>query len=115
MKQILFRTILFCALAYLPVVGASAQGHPPIKNNNSSLGPAILRGSGKTVLIVVQSAGKLAWGTTKFTAKHFAKPVFLKVAPTVARFSLKLAGKATKQAFRGGGKLSLAYLKTKLP
>ncbi len=44
-------------------------------------------------VVIVGSAAKAAWVTTKFTAKHVAKPVlkavFLKAAPKLTLYALK--------------------------
>ena len=48
-------------------------------------------------VIVVGSAAKVAWGVTKFTAKHVVKPIaktlFVRAAPTAGKFALKKSAK----------------------
>lgn len=112
MKTFSIKSLCVCACVLAFTFAANAQG---AAKGGDSVGVAVMKGTGKAAVIVVGSAGKVVWGTTKFAAKHFAKPVFLKLAPAVTSFSLKLAGKATKQGFKSGAKLSVAYLKTKLP
>lgn len=54
-------------------------------------------GGTNVAVIVVSSAAKGAWATTKFTAKYIAKPVaktiFLKAAPKVGVFLVKQTAK----------------------
>lgn len=77
-----------CALAF--TFAASAQD---AKKSGDSAGVTVLKGTGKTAVIVVGSAGKIVWGTTKFTAKHMAKPLLLKAAPRVSKLVLKKSAK----------------------
>jgi len=90
MKNIVIRSIAVCACVLAFTFAASAQD---AKKSGDSPGVTVLKGTGKAAVIVVGSAGKIVWGTTKFTAKHMAKPILLKAAPRVATFVLKKSAK----------------------
>ncbi|MBK9216206.1 MAG: hypothetical protein IPM59_11530 [Chloracidobacterium sp.] len=63
------------------------------------------------VVIIVKSAAKATWVTTKFVAKNVAKPVLkavlLKAAPKVLIFTLKNAPVVAKHALPWALKLAL--------
>lgn len=70
------------------------------------------RGSGQNVaVIIVKSAAKATWVTTKFVAKNIAKPVLkavlLKAVPKVLIFTLKKAPLIAKHALPWALKLAL--------
>lgn len=101
MKQILFRTILLCAVASSTALGAKAQTRLRSESTNSNTGTAILRASERAAVIVVGSAAKMTWATTKFVAKDMAKPVFLSVAkPMVTKAAPKMAKFALKKSYK---------------
>lgn len=52
-----------------------------------------MKGTGKAAVIVVGSAGKVVWATTKFAAKRVAKPILVKAAPAVGKFIIKKSAK----------------------
>jgi hypothetical protein len=79
----------------------------------------VLNLSGQIAVIVVGQTAKAAWKTTKFTASEIAKPVlkgiFLKAAPKLTAFGLRLTGKAIKKGLPVAQKLAVTYLRTKVP
>jgi hypothetical protein len=102
MKPILIKIIYLGA--FVLALAATAPGQTNAKeshSDNDNIVESVLEGSGKVTFIVVKTAGKAAWGTTKFTAKHVAKPigkaVLLKAAPEIAAFTLRSAGTAGRR------------------
>ena len=99
---------LFCAacLLLLISVAASAQSKPkPLqKETDSSF-------AGRAATIVIGSAAKAGWETTKFAAKRIAKPVaktlIVKGGPKAAIFMLKSSGMGAKYLLPWAIKLSL--------
>ena len=81
------------ALAQSTKKGASRQ--------DASVASAVLSGAGKVGIVVVGSAAKIAWGTTKFVLKDvavpvvvgLAKPVVTKMAPAMTKFAIKNSAK----------------------
>lgn len=75
--------------------------------------------SGKATVIIVGTAAKAAWKTTKFTAGEVAKPaakaIFLKAAPKITVFLLKLTGKGIQKGLPIVQKAAVTYLRTKVP
>lgn len=75
--------------------------------------------TGKATVIVVGTAAKAAWKTTKFTAVEVGKPavkaLLLKAAPKVTMFFVKLTGKGIQKGFPVVQKLAVTYLRTKVP
>jgi len=78
----------------------SSRGH-------DSGGAIVLKATGKVATIIVGSAGKAVWTTTKFTAKHVVKPVLLNAAPKTALFLLKKSAITTKYVLPVALKLAL--------
>ena len=81
----------------LAATAVGAQSKPNDRKattrSESSAGSA----AAKVPIVIVGSAAKLTWATTKFTAKHVAKPVaktlFLKATPAITKFALKNTAK----------------------
>lgn len=112
MKNILLKTV--CVAACVFAFDAAASGQKTASEprpDDDNIVENVLEGTGKVTFIVVRSAGKAAWGTTKFTAKHVAKPVaktvLLKAAPKITVFTLKSAGTAGKHLAPIAVKLAL--------
>ncbi|MBX3292772.1 MAG: hypothetical protein KF881_07770 [Acidobacteria bacterium] len=112
MKNILLKTV--CVAACVFAFNAAASGQKTAKEpraDDDNIVENVLEGTGKVTFVVVRSAGKAAWGTTKFTAKHVAKPVaktvLLKAAPKITVFTLKSAGTAGKHLAPIAVKLAL--------
>ncbi|HQX57302.1 MAG TPA: hypothetical protein PLP07_15360 [Pyrinomonadaceae bacterium] len=111
--------ILLCFLS----LTAAVNGQKATSKKSDSVISSIANGAGKVTVVVVGSAAKAAWATTKFAAKDIAKPLvvsvgkplLLKAAPNVTMFALKLTGKSVKKAVPLAAKLGMAYLKAKLP
>lgn len=111
------------AFAFVLLSCILALGQNAFAGNNGSVAGQIASSAGKVVVIVVKSAGKVAWETTKFTAKNVAKPLLvsvakpllLKSAPKASMFALKFTGTAIKKAVPIITKVGFAYLKAKLP
>ncbi len=73
----------------------------PVPKQGDSTASSFLNGAGKVGVVVVGSAGKIAWGTTKFVLKDMAvpvvtglaKPMATKMAPAMTKFALKNSAK----------------------
>jgi|CXWL01.1.fsa_nt_gi hypothetical protein len=111
MKKLFKRTVSVCAVVLVLAFGAYAQNSKnEVKSNQSGTSAASI--PGKVAVIVVGTAAKVAWATTKFVAKDVAGPiaktVFLKAAPKLTLYVLKKSPKiAAKLAPRA---LKLALL-----
>lgn len=104
MKRILGLLLSLCAILVF-AVSATAQ-------DKVSRAKKAERGTGQNVaVIIVRSAAKATWVTTKFVAKNIAKPVLkavlLKAAPKVLMFTLKKAPLVAKHALPWALKLAL--------
>ena len=79
--------------------------------------------AGKVSVVIIKSAAKTAWATTKFAAKDIAKPILvgivkpllLKATPQITMFALKLTGNSLKKGIPIATKLGMTYLRAKLP
>lgn len=76
-------------------------------NASGNNGNPVLNAAGSVAMIVVRSAGKVAWATTKFTASEIAKPLVVKVTPMAAKFALKASGVAIKRLLPFALKLAI--------
>lgn len=96
-------------LALMTIFGSPAASQECQDDGNIVVDAA--KGLGKTGVIVIGSAAKVTWTTTKFTAKRVAKPVaktvFLKAAPRITIFALKRSGTAAKHLTPIAVKLAL--------
>ncbi len=104
MNRIIRILLPLCALLLLAV-----SMHAQDKGSRSR---KVERGTGQNVaVIIVKSAAKATWVTTKFVAKNIAKPVLkavlLKAAPKVLMFTLKKAPLVAKHALPWALKLAL--------
>ena len=87
----------FCLLLLCLGTYGQTKSKTPAKKQDDSTGVAVMNGAGRVAGIVVGSAAKAAWGTTKFVAKDVAvpvasgllKPIATKMAPAAAKFALK--------------------------
>ncbi len=121
MKQYILPAFVLCAV--LSIFGISANGQKKAESKQNGAITQVANFAGQVTVVIVKSAGKAAWETTKFTAKDIAKPIILgiakplllKAAPKLSMFALKLTGNALKKGIPFAGKLGLAYLKAKLP
>lgn len=98
MKKLLVRSLVVCACVFAFTVAANAQSFTYNSAKNAVKKNDIAkRHGGNPAMIIVGTAAKAAWGTTKFVAKHIAKPVaktiFLKAAPAVSKFVIKNSAK----------------------
>lgn len=77
--------------------------------------PKTLKVSGKVAFFLVKETAKIAWETTKFTAKEMAAPVakaiLVKAAPQVSLFLLKQSGNILQKAAPIALKAAITYLK----
>lgn len=95
MKKFLLRSACVVAL----VTGASSAAYSQARNVDEGGPPArsTSAGGAKVPLIVVGSAAKATWVTTKFTTKHVAAPVakaaFVQATPAIGKFALKNGAK----------------------
>ena len=67
----------------------------------------------KASVFVVKKSAKVGYKVTKFTAVKIAKPIIVKSAPKVAKFTLKQSGNILKRSFPIGKKLFVKYIKYK--
>lgn len=111
-KHVLPASLLFAAIIFL---GGTAFGQKAIDAKKSGAITKVANFAGHVTVIVVKSAGKAAWETTKFSAKNFAKPILLKAVPKVSMFALKLTGRAINKGIPVASKVGFTYLKAKLP
>lgn len=83
-----------CALMLLSCACYSQSRSLPRDNSTIS---TVATGAGKAAVIVVGSAAKLAWGTTKVAGKYVIKPaariVFTKAAPAIGKFAIRKSAK----------------------
>ncbi|MEQ1603667.1 MAG: hypothetical protein ABL999_02250 [Pyrinomonadaceae bacterium] len=119
MRKLILRTALVCGCLAAFATGASGQVKKAAVVDGGSLAATVLKGTGKAAVIVVGSAGKAVWVTTKFTAKHVAWPVakavLLKAPEKMAVLGLKTAGFSLRNGIPAITKVGLAYLKAKIP
>lgn len=90
MKMFIIRALCVGACVIALSIISSAQtvtAKSTVKHDN--VGVTVLKGTGKAAVIVVGSAAKIAWGTTKIVGNYVAKPILLKAVPAVAKFALK--------------------------
>lgn len=102
MKKLLIRSLVVfaCLLALSFGISAQAKKKTTPKHEDSSAS-SFMDGVGKVGVVVVGSAAKVAWGTTKFIAKDMAvpvatgliKPMATKMAPAAAKFAIKTSAK----------------------
>jgi len=109
MKPTFFRiACLGACLLILSIAAAGQKTAVKARTDDGSFAAAMLKGSGKAVVIVVGSAAKSAWVTTEFVTKNVAGPVaktvLIKMAPKIAGFAFK---QAAKKALPLAVKLSL--------
>ena len=91
----------FCVLFLCLGAHAQTKAKASAQKQENSVGGAVLNGAGKVGVVVISSAAKIAWGTTKFIAKDVAvpvatevlKPVATKAAPAIAKFAIKNSAK----------------------
>lgn len=86
-------TFVCVCLISISIVASAQNRHSDAKKKRDSIGVVMLKGTGKTAVIVVGSAAKATWWTTKFAMSQVAKPILLKAAPSVAKFALKTSVK----------------------
>lgn len=122
MRKIFLRTAAVCAVLVALACGANGQVKKTATAAASDGGKVAatgLKGTGKVAVIVVGSAAKVAWATTKFAAKRVAWPVaktvLLKAPEKAAVLGLKTVGFSLRKGIPAVGKIGFAYLKTKLP
>lgn len=97
MKKLVIRSIFVCACVLFAAVAVGAQSRPSDRNASKRSDPSAGAVAAKVPIVIVGSAAKLTWATTKFTAKHVAKPVaktlFLSATPAITKFALKNTAK----------------------
>lgn len=110
MKGHFWKAALVCALACTAGITANAQQKKAPSDRN-----ALASSSATVGVILVRSAGKAAWKTTKFVAKDVArraavsilKPFVLKVVPQAAKLGLRYGGTAAKTFLPHAWKVAL--------
>lgn len=112
MRKLTIKLFAVAACLLLFTVAASAQDSSGnARSDDDNIVVEAAKGLGKTGVIVVGSAAKVTWVTTKFAAKHVAKPVaktvFLKAAPKLVVMGLKTSGTAAKHLTPIAVKLAL--------
>ena len=102
MKKILLSLLVVCACVLAAAFSVEAQKNSvPANKQNHPARVAPSNGSGNVAVVIISSAAKVAWGTTKFVARDIAapvatsllKPVAVRAAPAVAKFALKKSAK----------------------
>jgi hypothetical protein len=114
MKKLIFMLLPLCAVCLFSIQTPAQK---------ASVSQDQMRGAGHVVVIVVKTAGKVTLETAKFAGKYMVKPVaksvlkpmITKLLPNATVFALKVAGKAVTRATPAVARLSLKYLKFKLP
>ena len=90
MKKIIFRSLVVCACVLAYSFAANAQKVSNVaKKNVEQSGSAVMKDTGNAAVVLVGSAAKATWWTTKFAAKHVAKPLVVKMAPQAAKYAWK--------------------------
>ena len=114
MKTYLNKALLLCAVMLIFAVAANAQSFKQQNgkqaNNSSQVennGNPVLNMAGKVTVIIIKSAAKTAWASTKFVAKDVAKPLLFKLLPIVTKFTLKASGIAAKRLLPYAAKLAI--------
>ncbi len=104
MRRSLFRFVAVCAALFVLSIAANAQSKSKVVEKRD-------RDSSNVAMVIVGSAAKAAWVTTKFVAKDIAKPVakaiLLKAAPKLTVFALKSAPVVAKRVLPAALKLAL--------
>lgn len=103
MKSLFIRAICVCVVAAAFAIAGYGQDQPErVTDRGGSRNPAV---------IVVGSAAKAAWVTTKFVAKDVALPVakfvVIKAAPRAGLFVLKRSPRVAKRILPVAVKLAL--------
>jgi len=99
MKKLFFQSLVLCAVGIVFFGAAKAQSNADKGPENVvKKGSSSVRSDGANpIIIIVGSAAKAGWVTTKFAANHLLKPaaktIFLKAAPAVTKFALKKSAK----------------------
>ncbi len=91
----MFKASLVAAFVFFAASAVSGQGNSKPNSQKGRKPPASSSAAAtaaRVPVVIVGSAAKLTWATTKFTAKHFAAPVaktvFLKAVPSLTRLAL---------------------------
>lgn len=99
MKKLLFRSLVVCACVFAFAGAANSQSitYNSVKTAVKKSGDAVKPDGRNPAMIIVGTAAKAAWGTTKFAAKHLLKPaaktIFMKMTPAVTKFVIKNSAK----------------------
>ena len=120
MKDLLFRTTAICAILAAFTLAANAQLKKTAeKKGETNLAGSIISGTGNVAVVIVKSAAKSVWVTSKFVGKNVAWPVaktaLVKVPQKAALYGLKTVGFSLRKGIPMAGKVGFAYLKAKLP
>ncbi len=134
MRRNLVQAIFLCTFAAIFCISTLAQSGPNAETRGSGRtkntstadpngGNPVLEIAGKVSVVIIKSAAKTAWATTKFAAKDIAKPILvgivkpllLKATPQITMFALKLTGNSLKKGIPIATKLGMTYLRAKLP
>ena len=108
MKTYLTRSKIFCVvLIALSTVGLGQSVKKEANDVTAKKGNFVLNMTGKVAVIIVKSAAKTAWVTTKFAAKDLAKPILFKLLPIVTKFTLRATGVAAKRLLPHAAKLAI--------
>lgn len=94
MKTLILRLVAVSAcLILFSIVSSGQKLHTHSQDDSASIGITVMRGTGRTAVIVVRSAAKVAWKTTKLTGRYVAKPILLKAAPAAGKYLIKTSAK----------------------
>lgn|GEM_PF-6070529 len=96
------------ALCLMMLAAAANAQSTWVNDRRTSVPVSMLRGTGTVAVVVVGSAAKASWATTKFTARHVAKPIAVSILkPVVTKAAPKAALFAVKHVAPYALKLSL--------
>lgn len=117
MRPFIVKTLIVCALLVMSAIVSAAQSQQVSRNSSeqartssssrSDDGNPVLNATGKVAVVVVKSAAKGVWATTKFAAKNVGKPILFKVVPKLAKYSLRGTGLAAKHLLPYAAKLAV--------
>jgi hypothetical protein len=92
-----FRLLIALALFIFPATLAAQQSGTGKNSQERSFAASAALGTAKAGLIVIGSAAKGTWLTTKFVSGSVVKPLLLKGTPKAAKIMLKSGGFGVKR------------------
>jgi hypothetical protein len=97
MKKLILNCAAICVCAFAAETAIDAQTRPQDENKTPEHSKSAGSVATRVPVVIVGSAARVTWATTKFTAKHVAGPVaktlFIKATPEAAKLALKTSAK----------------------